>query len=135
MKTIYSVASAMLLAAITACGSSYGGGNVTGVGGSTGSEPLTVNAGTNLTFGPSTLTAKPGDVVTFAFGSVAHNVFFDAVTGAPADIPGDNANTSVQRTFPTAGTFHYVCHIHPFMTGTVVVTAAGMSVQGVATDQ
>jgi hypothetical protein len=28
-----------------------------------------------------------------AFGSVPHNVYFDATTGAPADIPGVNANT------------------------------------------
>jgi len=41
--------------------------------------------------------------VTFAFGSVAHNVFFDQQTGAPADIDGLNANVSVQRTFATRG--------------------------------
>jgi hypothetical protein len=59
--------------------------------------------------------------VTFAFGSVGHNVFFDTAAGAPADIPGINANTSVTRIFNTAGTFTYICHIHPSMQGTVVV--------------
>ena len=42
-------------------------------------------------------------------------------TGAPDAIPGTNANTSVPRTFATAGTFEYDCHIHPGMKGTVVV--------------
>jgi plastocyanin len=52
---------------------------------------------------------------------VAHNVFFDQHAGAPADIDGLNANVSVQRTFTTPGTYHYSCHIHPSMTGTVTV--------------
>lgn len=40
-------------------------------------------------------------------------MFFDAQAGLPANIPGDNANVTVQRTFATAGTYHYTCHIHP----------------------
>jgi len=62
-----------------------------------------------------------GQTVTFAFGSLAHNVFFAAQAGAPADIDGLNANTSVQRQFNTQGTYNYTCHIHPQMHGTVVV--------------
>ena len=84
-------------------------------------DPRTIQATPSLTFGPSTLDVNVGDVVTFAFGSVQHNVFFDATAGAPADITGVNANVSVTRTFSTAGTFHYTCHIHPGMQGTVVV--------------
>jgi plastocyanin len=80
-----------------------------------------VNATVSLAFDPPTLTTKVGHAVTFAFGSVGHNIFFDAATGAPADIPGVNANTSVTRTFDTAGTFTYTCHIHPYMQGKVVV--------------
>ena len=80
-----------------------------------------VNATANLAFDPSTLNTKLGHTVTFAFGSVAHNIFFDAAAGAPANIPGNNANTSATRTFDTAGTFTYSCHIHPFMQGKVVV--------------
>jgi plastocyanin len=80
-----------------------------------------VNATPAITFDPPTLTTKVGHTVTFAFGSVGHNIFFDAATGAPADIPGVNANTSVTRTFASAGTFTYTCHIHPYMQGSVVV--------------
>ena len=80
-----------------------------------------VDATASLAFNPSTLNTQVGHAVTFAFGSVGHNIFFDAATGAPANIPGVNSNTSVIRTFDTPGTFTYSCHIHPFMQGKVVV--------------
>ena len=34
-----------------------------------------------------------------------------------------NQNDTFSHTFPTAGTYHYICSIHPFMHGTVIVTA------------
>jgi len=80
-----------------------------------------VNATASLAFDPSTLNTSVGHTVTFKFESVAHNIYFDAATGAPADIPGVNSNTSVTRTFDTAGTYTYSCHIHPYMQGKVVV--------------
>lgn len=81
----------------------------------------TVMATPSLVFTPDTVAVKVGSSVTFAFGSVVHNVFFDAANGAPADIGGANANVSVGRAFTTAGTYTYTCHIHPFMHGTVIV--------------
>jgi plastocyanin len=87
----------------------------------------TVNAVPSLAFTPSTITIAPGGTVTFAFGSVGHNVFFDATPGAPADIPGVNADTSVVRSFASTGTFTFHCHIHAGMTGTVVVAATTSS--------
>jgi heme/copper-type cytochrome/quinol oxidase subunit 2 len=104
-------------AALTACGNAYG------PGGGNPPPPLEIDATPSLAFNPPTLTVNVGEVVTFKFGSVAHNVFFDPQTGAPADIPGNNSSVSVTRTFTTAGTYRFTCHIHPSMVGTVTVQA------------
>ena len=123
MNTISKLTLTTILIALAACG----GGSTTG--GYIDAPPpppppgdgKTVNATPSETFTPATLTVNAGDAVTFAFGGVAHNVFFDAAQGAPANIPGAIANSSIQRTFATAGTYNYACTIHPSMRGTVVV--------------
>lgn len=109
----------VLTAALIAYGCGSGGGDVTAP--PTGSGGNTVAATPSLAFSPATITVHPGEAVTFAFGSVAHNVFFDAQAGAPANIEGSNSGVSIERTFAAAGTFPYTCHIHPSMHGTVVV--------------
>ena len=110
---------ALAAAALIGCGGGgYGDdGNPTGPS----QQNATVDATPQIAFSPATVTIAAGRSVTFRFGSVAHNVFFDAVSGAPSDIPTATANASVTRTFNTAGTYPYECHLHPGMSGTVVV--------------
>jgi len=91
----------------------------------TGTPPVSsarVDATPSIAFTPANISLTTGGTVTFAFGSVPHNVFFDNdPAGAPAAIDGVNANVTVQRTFPVAGVYNYYCHIHPGMRGTIVV--------------
>jgi len=108
--------------AANACsGGGYGSPSPTPTGTNPPPAADKVDATASLAFDPPTLTTKVGHVVTFAFGAVGHNVYFDSAAGAPANITGVNSNTSITRTFDTAGTFTYTCHIHPYMQGTVVV--------------
>jgi plastocyanin len=73
-------------------------------------------------FTPATINLAVGGSIEFDFGPVAHDVFFDdGPSGAPANITAPSFNTSVSRTFTTKGRYVYNCHIHPGMTGVVVV--------------
>jgi YVTN family beta-propeller protein len=102
--------------------------------GSTGASSATTSAGApaaaqasapngisiaNFAFGPSTLTVKAGDEVTFTNNdSVTH-------TSTSADGTWDSGplapGKSYKVTLSTPGTYSFHCSIHPFMTGTVVV--------------
>lgn len=121
----FSVALAFAVTASLACSSSTGPG-----GGSTGGHSTTITAsstttggsygsGGNYFFNPTPDSVAAGTAVTYAFGSVTHNVHFDAVANAPDSIPA-SANTNIARTFTTAGTYTYHCLIHS-ISGVVVV--------------
>ena len=71
-------------------------------------------------FNPVSVTiARNGTVSWVNNTSVAHSVSF-TTSGAPANIPSHTMAVN-SRTFPTAGTFNYMCSNHPAMTGSVVV--------------
>jgi len=126
MSRTHVITSIALTALAAACGGGYSG--TTTQPGGTGNPPAqsaTVDATASNAFTPQTVSLAVGGTVTFAFGTVGHSVYFDnAPAGAPTDIAGVNANVSTSRSFPTAGTFEYNCHIHPGMKGTVVVGSA-----------
>lgn len=120
------LAAAALAAALAfGCGGSDGPttpGGGGGGGGGNNPPPLsaTVQATVNSTFNPAAVTIARTGTVTWAFAALQHNVTFGTAAGAPADI-GNSANTSVARTFSTAGTFNYTCTLHPGMNGSVTV--------------
>ncbi len=68
-------------------------------------------------FDPNGLRITSGTTVTWRWddGSTLHNVTFDDF-GSDTQTQGTYAHT-----FDEAGTFPYVCTLHPNMTGTVVV--------------
>ena len=110
-----------------ACGGGDGYGSAGGPTGPVdpGTAPVpaaTVQATPAQRFTPQSVVLTVGGTVTFEFGSLGHNVFFDnAPAGAPANITAVTTNQSVARTFTTAGTYIYNCHVHPGMTGAVFV--------------
>jgi plastocyanin len=81
----------------------------------------TVVANTSQQFQPPQVDITAGGTVTWTFQALTHNVTFDpGAAGTPANT-GDQTNTSVSRTFTTAGTFTYHCTLHAGMNGSVIV--------------
>jgi amicyanin len=75
----------------------------------------------NLAFSPATVTVKAGSTVVWTNDdAIQHDVTFDGGGIASSVL---NHGDTFSHTFPTAGTYHYICSIHPFMHGTVIVTA------------
>jgi amicyanin len=75
----------------------------------------------NFAFTPGTLTVHVGSAVTWTnHDEEPHTV---AAGDGSFHSPGMDAQGTYSYTFQKPGTFDYVCSIHPFMHGTVVVTA------------
>ncbi|BBY38983.1 hypothetical protein MMAN_31170 [Mycobacterium mantenii] len=71
-------------------------------------------------FAPTTLTVSAGTTVTWTNrDEEPHTV---AASDGSFHSPGMGTGATFTHTFSTAGTFDYVCSIHPMMRGTVVVT-------------
>jgi plastocyanin len=74
----------------------------------------------NFAFSPAAITVKAGSTVTWTNQDQdAHTV---AITGSPVSQPLQNGDTFTHA-FGQPGTYSYLCTIHPFMRGMVVVTA------------
>lgn len=92
-----------------------GGGNQGGMGGNGGGEETVVEK--NQQFTPSDVQVSVGDVVVFDNqGEDPHEVDIDGKRLGIQD-PGDKVEWTAQE----AGTYPYMCTIHPNMTGTVTV--------------
>lgn len=123
MKMRIAIIPVLTLALISCSGGGGGGGSSY----STPTAPVpqppaaanTIAATDLLNFSPTDLTVTKGTAVTFTFQSVTHSIVFDA--GAGVADTGPLYNTSVQRTFSTAGTFPFHCAIHSYMTGQITV--------------
>jgi plastocyanin len=105
-------------------GGGGGGGEATqqpsgggGDGGGGGAASVTMEG---IAFNPAEITVKAGDTVTWTNDdSVGHDVTADDFnSGEPGGI--GNGDT-FEHTFDQAGTFDYVCTVHPGMEGTVTV--------------
>jgi plastocyanin len=108
-------------ALLAACG---GSGDTTGPSQQPGTvvTSATVRATPSIQFTPATVNLAVGGTITFAFESVPHNLYFDgAPAGAPGNITAPSSNVSVTRTFSAKGRYVYNCHLHPGMSGVVVV--------------
>ncbi|MBV8927680.1 MAG: cupredoxin family copper-binding protein [Mycobacteriaceae bacterium] len=91
----------------------------------TGSQSPAPQSGTavsinNFKFDPATLTVPVGATVTWTNqDEEPHTV---VAKDGSFHSPGMDTHGTYSFTFTNAGTYDYVCSIHPFMTGTVVVT-------------
>ena len=90
---------------------------------SRGADPVVTIA--DFSFSPGTITIHVGDTVTWTNnGPSAH-------TATSQDGGFDTGvlqkGSSASHTFTRAGTFSYICQIHPFMHGRIVVLAATQS--------
>ena len=79
-----------------------------------------VSANSNDTFTPLNVDIALGGMVTWTFVTTHNVIFASGQPGAPADI-GNTNEAVVSRQFNTSGTFSYICSLHLFMVGTVVV--------------
>jgi plastocyanin len=76
----------------------------------------------NFSFSPAAISVQAGDTVTWVNNdTVAHTA---TATDGSFDTGPIDPGSSASITFSTAGTFSYMCSIHPSMTGSVDVAAA-----------
>jgi plastocyanin len=108
-RRLIPLAVASLALLLPACGGGDGGGST--------AEPGHVDVIDNA-FKPKTIDVAVGDTVTWDFrGGAAHNVVGN---GFKSDTLGKGK--TFEHTFNSAGSFGYVCTLHPGMKGTVEVS-------------
>jgi plastocyanin len=98
-------------------GDDGGGGDDDDGGGGGGGTEVSM---ADIAFDPAEVTVSAGDTVTWTNNdSVGHDVTADSFSsGDPGGMAG---GATFEHTFEEAGTFDYVCTVHPGMEGSVVV--------------
>ena len=110
--------------ALTACGGGDDKPSATpttlpGAGSAAGTHVDIVAAGASWKFDPgSTATSTGGSVTWTNSTDVPHNVVFADPSVTSSEL--FNKGKSFTTAFPKAGTFTYICSVHPDMKGTVV---------------
>lgn len=89
----------------------------------------------NFAYSPGTVNVNVGDTVTWTWSGpdTNHSVTadpgqaesFDSDPGGPPSSADHLPGSTFPHTFTRAGTFTYVCRVHSFMTGKVVVSGPG----------
>ncbi len=93
-------------------------GGAAGSGGA-GSSSVKVRIA-SFKYAPPTVKVKPGGTVTWTNEDrAAHTATVKGGKGFDTDTL--ETGKSKRLSFPTAGTFAYICELHPFMKGAVVV--------------
>jgi plastocyanin len=76
----------------------------------------------NFAFGPASITLKVGSTVTWTNGDKDQHTVTSQNSAGPLRSAIINSGETYKYTFTKTGRYAYRCTIHPFMTGTVVVT-------------
>ena len=109
---------------LTSCG-----GGASGDTGGAASEGTSITVGTDnaaeLKFVPDMVEAPANTPVTLTFNNTStqpHNlVFQEGITAKTNDLVAAGASETINFTTPAAGTYPFVCTIHPTMVGTLTV--------------
>lgn len=124
------------LLAVSACGGGGGGDTASGGGGPSGgsgtlaaqgaadAQTATISGTKKLTFSPATVTAQPGTLKLTLSNTdgVPHDLqFSDSSLGKDIPVVTTGKSTGTY-TFSKAGTYQFVCTLHPGMEGKVVVS-------------
>src|SRR5919198_577702 len=128
MKSIIGVAVALLLV-LAGCGSPAPASTGPPAAASSASAPTaSLPAGStavsigNFAFAPGALNVKVGTTVLWTNKDSDPHTVTSKNNAGPLKSPVMKTGDTYRYTFDTAGTFEYLCTIHPFMTASVVVT-------------
>jgi plastocyanin len=117
--------SCLALAPLTGCGGSDSSSSSGGGGGSAAKGPVADKSVDmkDIQFVPKAVTIKKGQTIEWKNSdSVTHNVTEEKGPGGKKFAsPNVNGGQTFKHTFAAAGTYDYVCTIHPNQTGTVTV--------------